>query len=326
MKKIILGSLLLAAVSFSMTSCLKDKGFDNYEYGINDPDTQAPGVGFSFGTNAKNDFGLDVSTSPQTVGDLTNVNMLTGVVPTSDVNVTITNNTTTLLAAYNSANGTAILALPTALYTSPASIVVPAGQRFNNGTVVVSNTTSLDPNKQYAVGLTISAVTGGYNIAGNMKNLLIIFSVKNKYDGKYTMKGRFYHPSLQPDMGPHTFQVELHTAGPDDVRVYWPLVSGYNTPLTSGGGPACCFASQALAVSVNPTTNVATAYNSAAGGLTYELGLSTGAFGFPCPTPNRWDNTEKRLYLSWGYTLASGTLTPGASRMWIDTLTRTGPR
>lgn len=329
MKKIFNASLLLAALSLGFASCLKDKGFENYEYGINDPDTQAPGVGFSFGTSAKVDFGLDVSTSPQTVTGLTNVNMLTGVVPSSDVNVTITNNTTALLNAYNTANGTSILPMPTALYTIGSTLTIAAGQRFNDLPIVVSNTTTLDPNRQYAVGLTISAVNGGYTIAGNMKNLLIVFGVKNAYDGKYTMRGRFFHPSLQPDFGPHTFNVELHTAGPSSVRLYWPLAGGFFTPLTSGGGPACCFASQTLGISVNTANNQAVAFNADPAGLIYDPVRSWNGNSYSAAA-QRWDPATKTFYLAWGYNLPAGGNLPNPPvnpvRCWIDTLIRTGPR
>jgi len=40
MKKILSTTTLIIALSVAFTSCLKDKGFENNEYGINDPDTQ----------------------------------------------------------------------------------------------------------------------------------------------------------------------------------------------------------------------------------------------------------------------------------------------
>jgi hypothetical protein len=327
MKKILVSSLIISILTFSLTSCLKDKGFENNEYGINDPDTQPPGVGFPFGSRAKNDLGVDVSGSPQTFNGLVYVNLEAGNPASSDVQVTLTNNTTALLNAYNTANGTSIQALPTALYTIAPSLTIPAGARNNEVPIVISSTLSLNPNIQYAIGLTISAVSGNYKIAENLKNLFVVIGVKNKYDGKYTMKGQFYHPSLQPDFGPHNFSVELHTSGPNSVRLYWPLVGGYNTPLTSGGGPACCFTAQELSLVVNTTTNAVTVVNSAVGaGITYQQVTGFGANTYN----NRWNDASKTFYAAWGYNLpASGVINtpPGTSaRAWIDTLIRTGPR
>lgn len=324
MKKIVLASVLFAALGFGLAGCLKDKGFENHEYGINDPDTQPPGVGFAFGNRSKTDYGLDVSASPQQVENIVFINLFTGTAPTSDVQVTLIDNTTALLTAYNTATGSSILPLPTNLWSVPMTVTIPAGSYNATVPITVSNTTSLNPNLQYAVGLTISAITGGYNIASNLDDLLIVFGVKNKYDGKYTMRGQFYHPSLQPDFGPHVFQVEAHTSGPNSVKIFWPLVGGYNTPLTSGGGPACCFAAQEFGININPSTNAATPVNVAVGAtIVYDPILSHAGNTYN----NRWDDAQKIFYTAFGYSLSgSGTVIPGVSRGWIDTLIRTGPR
>jgi hypothetical protein len=324
MKKILLASVLFTAVSFMVAGCLKDKGFENNEYGINDPDKQPAGVGFPFGVKPKNDVGLDVSASAQTVNGLVFVNLESGNPAPQDVTVTLTDNTTALLAAYNSANGTNILAMPTNLYTIPATLVIPAGARNVQVPLVITNTTGLDANRQYAVGITISAVDGGYKIATNLDDLFIVFSVKNQYDGKYDMIGQFYHPSNEPGFLHHVFNVELQTSGPASVSVFWPLVGGYNTPLTVGGQPACCFAAQEFGIEFNPATNAAMAKNIAVGGtIVYDPILSYNGNTYN----NRWDPVNKIVYLAFGYTLGpGGTVTIGASRAWIDTLVRTGPR
>lgn len=327
MKKIILASVFATALSFAFTGCLKDKGFDNYEYGINDPDTQPPGVGFPFGVKAKNDVGVDVSGSPQTINGLIFVNLEAGNPASSAVDVTLSNNTTALLNAYNTANGTSIQALPTALYSFGSTVTIPAGARNAEIPLTISSTLTLNPNVQYAVGVTISGVSGNYKVADNLKNLFIVIGVKNQYDGKYIMKGQFFHPSLQPDFGPHTFNVELHTSGPNSVRLYWPLVGGYNTPLTSGGGPACCFTAQELSIDVNPGTNAATALNTAVGAsIIYQQVTSYAGNNYN----NRWIPADKTFYVAFGYNLpGSGAIAspPSAStRAWIDTLVRTGPR
>ena len=329
MKKILFISLLTASLSVAFTGCLKDKGFDNNKYGINDPDTQPPGVGFPLATRAKNDWGLDVSGSPQTVSGLVYVNLESGKAASSDVHVALTNNTAALLAAYNTANGTSILPLPTALYTVPTALTIGAGSTNTQVNLIVSSTLTLNSSLQYAVGLTISSVDGGYKIAENLKNLFIVFGVKNQYDGKYTMKGQFYHPSNDPAFSPHSLTVEMHSSGPNSVRLYWPLVSGYNTPLTVNGSPACCFASQELSVNITPGTNAAAAQNTAVGATTAYLPMS--GYNHPVLGPltfnNRWDPATKKIYLAFGYNLGpGGTFALGSSRAWIDTFTRTGPR
>lgn len=328
MKKVLSFTLILTALSFAFTGCLKDKGFDNYTYGINDPDTQPPGVGFPFGSKPKNDWGLDVTGSTQAVTGLVYVNLEAGALPKSAINITLTNNTTALLSAYNAANGTSILAMPTAIWNVATSLTIPAGGRNVEVPLNVTSTLTLDASKQYAVGLTISSVDGGYKIADNLNDLFIVFSIKNKYDGKYTMTGRFYHPSVEPTMNPpFSFSVECHTAGPDDVNVYWPLYGGFYTPLSSGGGPICCFTAQTLSFKVLPGNNVLVYNGDPAGTIVYSQLANTGAFGYPVHNPSVWDDAAKQFRVSFGYNLgAGGSLTSGVSRAWVTTLTRTGPR
>lgn len=329
MKKIILSSLFIAGMAVAFTGCLKDKGFENNEYGINDPDTQPPGVGFPFGSRAKTDYGLDVSASAQSVTGIVYVNLESGTAAKSDVNITMTNNTNALVAAYNTANGltgsSAVLALPTAIYSVPLSLVIPSGGRNVQTTINVTNTTGLDPNRAYAVGLTISGVDGGYKIADNLKNLLVVFNIKNQYDGKYTLRGKFHHPSLSNPPLNFTTQIEMHTAGPNVVLMYSPVFGEYCSPAILGGS-LNRFASQAPRFTVNTATNAVVVDNSDAAGVVYAM--SATGFG-SAPYNHRWDPASKTFFVSWGYNLGAGGAYGGngsASRMWEDTCIRTGPR
>lgn len=325
MKKILLASLFVAGLSVAFTSCLKDKGFENNEYGINDPDTQPPGVGFPYGSKAKADWGLDVITGTQKVTGLVYVNLESGTAAKSDVKVTLTNSTAALVAAYNAANGTSIQALPTALYTVPLSLTIPSGGRNVQTDIAVTNTTGLDPNVSYAIGLTISAVDGGYTIAGNLKSLLIVFSVKNSYDGKYNLRGKFFHPTGSNPPANFTTTVEMQTTGPNTVKIYWPLAGGFASPMIFGGSLAA-FAGQEPEFTVNTTTNAVTVQNVAAGASTfYTMSLGFNNAGYN----HRWNPATKTFYASWGYNLGAGGAyggTSSAARMWEDTLVRTGPR
>jgi hypothetical protein len=263
MKKLLLKTSLFAAMTVMFTSCLKDKGFDNGTYGINDPDSQPPGVGFALGAKTQA-FGLDVSASAQAVNGMVYVNLLTGNPATADVLVNLTNNTTAMVAAYNTANGltgsNTILEFPSALYTVGSSITVPSGARNAQIPINISSTTSLNPVRSYAIGLTISAVNGGYQIANNLKNLLIIFNIKNRLDGHYEITGvalRAGDPVLTGAMGP--YEVDLETSGANAVQwhvgspVYW---GGMASQLPGGYEPL---------ITVDPVTNLITNITSAAG-------------------------------------------------------------
>jgi hypothetical protein len=322
MKKIALASVLFAAIAFA--GCLKDKGFDNHEYGINDPDTQPPGVGFTFGYKAKNDYGLDVSASAQIINNLLVIKILAGTPPASDVTVTLTNTTAAQVAAYNAANGTSIQALPTAILNIPLSIVIPAGAMDVKLPITVSNTTALNPNVQYALGLTIASATSGYTIADNFKNLFIVFGVKNAYDGKYSIRGKFYHPSYP--FYPFASNVEMQTTGPSSNIMYWPLAGDFGAPFSTSpsGSSLSYFGSQWPQFTVNTSTNKVTVDNVYPGAVTfYAMGKGFDNAGYN----SRWDPATKTFFVCYGYNLgAAGDFILGTSRMWMDTLVRTGPR
>lgn len=308
MKKILSISLFIAALAVAFTGCLKDKGFDNHTYGINDPDTQPPGVGFPFGANAKNSYGLNVTASAQIVNGFVYVNIESGVPASSDVHVTLINNTTSLLAAYNAANGTSIVAMPTAVYSVATALTINAGGRNVEVPLTISNTTGLNPNLQYAVGLTISAVDGGYKIADNLKNLFLVFSVKNKYDGKYRLKGYHNRPGL--DL-PYNEIVNMETTGPNSVTMGWPANTSqyYSHPLNGGTNYYGSFTTNFI---FNGSDQL-TAWDMTPWPTTVTPSVQAG-------TNSRYDPATKIIYANYYY---NGN--PGARQFW-DTLTYIGPR
>jgi hypothetical protein len=326
MKKILSLSILSIFTVVFMVSCLKDKGFDNYEYGINLNKNPKGAVSFPLAVNDVNAYGLEVTGTPQLIQDVLFVAFEAPNPAPEDVTVTLAFNPT-LVTDYNTASGENLEVMPAGLYSiSSTNIVIPKGSKNAVIPLSINSTLTLNALKSYGIGVSIASVSGGYTIAQNMRNMVIKIIIKNKYDGKYTMKGQFYHPSLQPDFAPHTLNVELHTTGPNSVKLYWPLVGGYNTPITSGGAPACCFASQELTINVDPATNAATAVNTAAGAsVIYQqvTGYLSNTYN------NRWDDATKKFYIAFGYNLPGNGVIPnppGTARAWIDTLTRTGPR
>lgn len=322
MKKILITFLFASSVGTLLPGCLKDEGFDNHEYGINDPDTQPPGVGFPLGTRLKNDFGLEVIGTPQVVSDMVFVNLNSGAPAPSDITITISDNSQSLVDAYNAATGRSLEPLPANLFAVPTTITIPAGERFAKVDLVVSSTLTLDPAVIYGVGLTITQVSGNYKIAENMKNLFIAFSIKNKYDGKYRLNGQFYHPTASPYLW-YTTTVEMHTSGPNSVRMYWPLAGAFGHPWETGGGLAY-FGAQEPEYTIDPSTEKITVFNSFTGATTvYQMGLGFDNAGYD----SRWEDPDKTMFVCFGYNLGpGGELNPAASRLWVDTLIRTGPR
>lgn len=304
MKK--LAVLMFAAITFAGTGCLKDKGFEDHKYGINDPDDSPRGVGFPLGANASNSRAVEISTTEQTFDVV--VNLLSGVAAEQDVHVHITSNPG-LISTYNSSLTPAgsVQAVSSSLFNFSADVTIPKGQRFATFQVKVPNTTSLNPNITYGIGLTIDKVDGGYTLPQNLKNLLFVISVKNKYDGKYAEKGYFNHPSYA---NPFTLSVQLWTTGPNSVVLYYPPFDEFDRPFNVGGGSINRFADIAPVFTIDPVTNKVTVVNyfSAGSALTVDPAYN-----------NRYDPATKTIYAKYGYNAAR-------TRDWTDTLTYTGPR
>lgn len=330
--------LLVFTVIVSSTGCIKDSDSIHFE------PLQNPGIGFPFGSNAKNDYILRPSASAQQVSGLLFVNLEANSAAASDIHITVADNSTALVNAYNAANGTAIQPLPVSLWNMPAQLVIKSGERSALADIIITNTLGLNYNAQYAIGIKIAAVDGGFKIANNLSNLFIVFRIQNIIDGRYRMKGQYYHPIVEPTFAAHDFTVELQSIYPYTVQLYWPLSSGYNngyngagynTPYTINGGVPSWGLVYGLILNTNPfNPNISPndirvfhdtppAYDAPF----YPLDSCNGK-----TYHNRWDSATRTIYMAFGYWLGYNASTqttyfiPGASRAWIDTLTYLGPR
>lgn len=155
MKKII---FLLAMLSISLASCLKDKPNTNFS-GLS-PIAELPYSGKSY-------FSQDAITAP---GPLDTVQFVVNVastnVPTNATNVTIGVDNS-LIASYNTANPAITYnSLPANAYVFPdITITIPAGQRQATLTVIFDKS-KLDPSQSYMLPVSIKNAPG-LTISGN---------------------------------------------------------------------------------------------------------------------------------------------------------------
>ena len=277
-------------------------------------------VGFPRGSSAKYSVGINLASTPQAITGAVYVNLESGSPAPADITITLINNTTTLLNAYNTANNTAILPLPTNLYTLPLTLTIPAGARNAEVPITVSDASALNPNNSYAVGVSIASVDGGYIIASNLKNLLIEIGLKNKYDGKYRLNG--VH-NRSPYLFPFETPVEMWTTGPNSVAMYWPSGGDFGQPIGTAPGAVSWYGN---AVSPNftfdPATNICTGVGLQVGNAV-TLGMVTldaVADANPDgPIVNRYDPVSKMMWLTFQYN-------GNDLRRFYDTLTYLGPR
>lgn len=293
----------LLTISFStlifLSSCLKDKDYEDQKYGTQNTDATKL---ITF-LNAKNlptaekssdsiSLGGDVNVSAEKqVSTLINVTLESTVPSTVDVRVKIIVNPSLNPRTYST--------LPVGTYSIPTEIVIPAGSRQVNVPITFLNTTTYSLTTTYALGLElVSADGGGYQIAPNRNKIVVAFSVKNKYDGKYSFKGyafRANDPSLTGNFTGLTRS--LSTTSATKVQM--------NGLLAWGNGSGIGIGEPSF--DVNPSTNAVT------------ISSSGGAINLPGYS-SRYEPATRTFFI--GATWGAGP----AFRQSIDTLIYTGPR
>ncbi len=193
--------LLLSTIFLGNMGCVKDDGFDNNEYGINDPGS-IPGVLFqqskvdADGNQVPNLSGIFSVNTPQTIQTLVKIAAAGPV--TSDLRIGITVDNTLLAVS-------GLTALDPSQYQVPSEVVIPAGEKYAYLVVTIPDASPLDLSLKYGLGFSISSVSdNGYAIASNLQNVVVGILIKNQYDATYDfVGGYFYHPSA-PRAEPNT--------------------------------------------------------------------------------------------------------------------------
>lgn len=259
MKKIFFSAFALLTI---LSSCLKDKGFNNYEYGINNPEGGAKVISFPLALNDINTFGLDaVSPSLQVVSNAVVVLSETGEPVKTNVTVKLALDPT-LLTEYNANNGTTILPFDPQYYSlSSLDLIIPAGSDRGRIDIKIPSTVPLDLNKSYGLGFKIVSVDNGYVIGKNLKSLFLEFNLKNKYDGIYAVTGTFRDVTNATFTGNYPREYQIVTTGPNSVDVRQSIngevVPGY---LFLAGGSGSFFGNFGASVFFNNSTNKVTEF------------------------------------------------------------------
>lgn len=223
-----------------------------------------------------------------------------------------------LVTRYNAANGTNFALLPDSLYTIHSSITRAGNihsSTFNAGDfarefVINLNGAKWDLSKKYALGFALTSA-GTLSKASGKDSVIVLISVKNKYDGFYRMVGK--HNRLPYDF-PYDVDMEMHTTGVNTVRFFFSAAGAYGHPIGTGVGAISWYGGAISPVmEFNTTTDVATnIYN--VGGAT-PIVMHTGA-GAPV---SRYDPITKKIFAYFYYYTAAGQ--DFTNRGWSDTLT-----
>lgn len=298
-------SILLIA-----TGCLKDEGFDNGEYGTVIKEIKA--VAFPQ-ANANVVEAITGNPNPLTVpGPFITVEASGPA--SADIHIQLAFDDGVVTDA-------GLTPLPAGSYSlNTMTPVIPKDSSFiDNLVLTINNSDQLDPNIKYGVGVKIVSADNGYQVARNLSTMVIAFAIKNKYDGRYRLDGAFYHPTQSPNYAPFTVEVEMHTTGPNTVKLYVPEFRGYYAPGLFGG-TLNAFGAQEPEFTIDPVTNLVTVQNAYDGAVTfYTMNPNYNSHYEPGP--------PQKIFASWGYNYAPGpTFDPAVNREWKYELTYLGPR
>jgi hypothetical protein len=206
-----LGALLL--VVLVATSCVKNNGYSDT---IDDAGQYIADISEA-GAEELNALALNAVPAQENV-TLCQVRIGSKTVPNKAFTIKLKSNPT-LIADYNTNNGTSYVELPASAYTGSFDVVIPAGKRTGDMIIKITKT-GLDLSKEYAIGLTIAGVDNGGVISSTAKNLVVGFLIKNQYDGDYASSGTRYNfnssadaPNNYTSTAPWSFDTHVATVG-----------------------------------------------------------------------------------------------------------------
>jgi hypothetical protein len=307
---------LSALVFLSLTSCLKDKDYDDTKVGLDL--SNAPKIielGFSSSQSKSQVIGLDFVDATINV-EIVNVRLAATDPAPEDIVVQL--DTTGTEAKVQSLGDSNFNRLPS-LYTltTGLAVTIPKGKR--EATLVVkTNASKFNPSAKYGINFKLKSVSGsGYTLSNNFNTFYTVLGAKNSYDGVYKCDFTNYHPTLNAAYVGTSTTVHLVTTGPNSNKIFWPTANAFANPALLNGA-LNFFGSQEPEYTFNPTTNAVTVQNAFSNPTTLYTMNSTH--------PNNYDPVARVVNVRWGYSYVGGNFTLGTSREWTQKLTYLGPR
>lgn len=282
-------SIALLAVVVSFTACLKDQGYEDGEYGtITGRTTGKKFISIPLAANKPNVVGVEAKPGFQDI-NLFSFSYDFEKPAESAITVTVAPNNA-LVASL----GSGYEALPAAAYKVVSlTTSFKVGQVISDPFVFQLNTNALDPTKKYAVGFSITTVSDGVQMSGNLNDVVFAFTIKNKYDGVYAFRGRHDHPADRSATWLRTvysypYDINLETTNATSVKMFNTAFGAgfhplYTTGISGYGGTEINFEFDA-------TDKLINTFNSPAVATTRQFVLN------PAVTTSRYDVASKTVF------------------------------
>lgn len=169
-----------------------------------------------------------------------------------------------MIDAYNDENDADFEVLPDSLFTLGEGIQRSGNEytmTFAPGDFAKEFNISLNGSKwnlehKYALGFQV-VDSGGLNLKEGMKDIIVLISVKNKYDGRYEVTGTlvdFVNPALT-GVGAYPLIMDLVTTGPNTVVVNDVEYLGFPGHIIETGSGKSYYGSFGLVLEFDPATD-----------------------------------------------------------------------
>jgi len=164
-----------------------------------------------------------------------------------------------LIDEYNDENGTSFEYLPDSIYTTG---IPRSGDVYDmslaSGEFAKEFTIQLDGSKwdiahTYALAVVLSDI-GGKKATTGLDTVITFISVKNKYDGSYTMTGTLTDVVVPTITAFSPWECEFHTSGPNSVVVYDPYYGDIYHAILSGPDRSV-YGAFGMEITFDPVTN-----------------------------------------------------------------------
>ncbi len=243
--------ILLLVLMFSVSSCLKNGQYDIDFSQVNGSVYIPLAAAHANGVIAETYPATQTTASIPVIVDVASPSL-----PTTATTITLALDTAAL-NAYNTANNTNFTVLPDSVYTLTGSLdmTVPAGKRLD--TVWVNlDLTKLDLSGNYILPYTIASASLPIE---QWNHLLLYISVKNAFDGDYTVTGTYSDVSAAGASftANYPMDINLVTSGPNSVDVFNTDLGQVGYEFNTPTGPSY-YGSFGVRIFIDPVSNKVT--------------------------------------------------------------------
>ncbi|MBE7177683.1 MAG: DUF1735 domain-containing protein [Mucilaginibacter polytrichastri] len=139
------------------------------------------------------------------------------------------------VTSYNDEQHTEYEDLPTDMYTLPATVTIPKGQRKANIIVKIA-IDKFDLSKSYILPVSITSASSA-NVSSNYGTILVSINAKNQYDGEYEATGTLVDQAAATITGRYPTSYYLITQTANSVAMFDFGYSGqFGHQINSNGG------------------------------------------------------------------------------------------